>query len=109
MRATSAYRGRLIRDEHEHVKADRRISGGLRQACGRQVTLLEASPLAQAQRGGPVPRQCHADGREVDADEVRPELLGHPQAGTAVAAAEVHHGVPRPHVQRAHQALQGRA
>jgi hypothetical protein len=26
-----------------------------------------------------------------------------------VAAAEVHHGVPRPHVQRAHQALQGRA
>jgi hypothetical protein len=39
----------------------------------------------------------------------RPGPLSNPQAGTAVAVAEVHHGMFRPHVQSAHQALQGRA
>jgi hypothetical protein len=38
----------------------------------------------------------------------RPDPLSNPQAGTAVAVAEVHHGMFRPHVQSAHQALQGR-
>ena len=36
----------------------------------------------------------------------RPDPLSNPQAGTAVAVAEVYQGVFRPHVQSAHQALQ---
>jgi Mg2+/Co2+ transporter CorB len=39
----------------------------------------------------------------------RPDPLSNPQAGTAVAVAEVYQGVFRPHVQSAHQALQSRA
>ena len=35
----------------------------------------------------------------------RPDQLSNPQAGTAVAVDEVRHGVFRPHVQSAHQAL----